>query len=65
MNTIPFDFVDSSSWKQQSIYGIIDKKKVSKDFSKQNRWKVMLENHKKSMQMQEYYYNKWKKICKD
>ena len=65
LDTVPFDFVDSSSWKQQSIYGIIDKKKVSKDFSKQNRWKVMLENYKKSMQMQEYYYNKWKKICKD
>ena len=65
LDKVPFDFVDSSSWKQQSIYGIIDKKKVSKDFSKQNRWKVMLENYKKSMQMQEYYYNKWKKICKD
>lgn len=65
LNKVPFDFVDSSSWKQQSIYGIIDKKKVSKDFSKQNRWKVMLENYKKSMQMQEYYYNKWKKICRD
>ena len=65
LDKVPFDYVDSSSWKQQSIYGIINKKKVSKEYSKQNRWKVMSENYKKSMQMQDYYYKKWKKICND
>lgn len=65
LDKIPFDFVDSSSWKQQSIYGMIGRKKVSKQYSKENRWKVMLENYKLGMKMQEHYYQKWKKICKD
>ena len=65
LDEVPFDYVDSSSWKQQSIYGLIDRKKVSKEFSKQYRWKVMLENYKLGMKMQEHYYKKWKKVCKD
>ena len=28
LDTVPFDFVDSSSWKQASIYGRIGKRKV-------------------------------------
>lgn len=65
LDKVPFDYVDSSSWKQQSIYGMIGRKKVAKEFSKQKRWKVMLENYKKAMQMQDYYYKKWRKVCKD
>lgn len=65
LDKVPFDYVDSSSWKQQSIYGMIEKKKVSREYSKKYRWKVMLENYKKGMKMQEHYHNKWKKICKD
>lgn len=65
LDKVPFDFADSSSWKQQSIYGMIGRKKVSKQYSKENRWKVMLENYKLGMKMQEHYYQKWKKICKD
>lgn len=65
LDAVPFDFVDSSSWKQQSIYGRIGKRKVTREFSKENRWKVMLENYKQSMKMQDYYYQKWKEVCKD
>lgn len=65
LDAVPFDFVDSSSWKQQSIYGRIRKRKVTREFSKENRWKVMLENYKQSMKMQDYYYQKWKEVCKD
>lgn len=65
LDKVPFNYVDSSSWKQQSIYGMIGRKKVAKEFSKQKRWKVMLENYKKAMQMQDYYYKKWRKVCKD
>ena len=65
LDKVPFDFADSSSWKQQSIYGMIGRKKVSKQYSKENRWKVMLENYKLGMKMQEHYYQKWKKVCKD
>lgn len=65
LNKVPFDYVDSSSWKQKSIYGQINKRKVSKEFSKIYRWKVMLENYKLGMKMQKHYYDKWKKVCND
>lgn len=60
LDKVPFDYVDSSSWKQKSIYGQIGSKKVSKDFSKKNRWRVMLKNYRDAMKMQDYYYNKWR-----
>lgn len=59
LDTVPFDYVDSSSWKQASIYGRIDGKKVSKEFSKKNRHIVMAESFKLGMQMQEYYFKRW------
>ena len=66
LDKVPFDFVDSSSWVQSSVYGRIDKKgKVSKNFSKTKREVVFIENYKQGIKMQEYYYNKWRKICKD
>lgn len=65
LDKVPFDYVDSSSWKQQSIYGMIGRKKVSKQYSKENRWRIMLENYKLGMKTQEHYYQKWKKVCKD
>ena len=65
LDEVPFDFADSSSWKQQSIYGMIGRRKVSKQYSKENRWKVMLENYKLGEKMQEHYYQKWKHISKD
>lgn len=65
LDQVPFDFADSSSWKQQAIYGRIGNRKVSKDFSKQNRSIVMAESLKQGMRMQEYYHRKWLKECKD
>lgn len=65
LDKIPFDYVDSSSWCQKSIYGTIGGKKVSKEQSKTNMKKIFLENYKLGMKMQEHYYNKWKKICRD
>ncbi len=66
LDKVPFDYVDSSSWVQSSIFGRIGKKgKVTKEFSKNHREKVFIENYKEGLKMQEYYYNKWKKICKD
>lgn len=65
LDTVPFDFVDSSSWKQASIYGKIGNKKVTKEFSKENRYIVMAESFKLNMKMQEHYYKKWQHICKD
>lgn len=65
LDTVPFDFVDSSSWKQQAIYGRIGKRKVCKEFSKHSRSIVMAESFKRAMQMQDYYYRKWQSVCKD
>lgn len=64
LDQVPFDFVDSSSWKQQAIYGRIGNKKVSKEFSKTSRSIVMAESFKEAMKMQEHYFKKWYKICK-
>lgn len=65
LDKVPFDYVDSSSWVQASIFGRIGNRKVTKEFSKNNREKVFIENYKEAKKMQDYYYNKWKKVCKD
>lgn len=65
LDKVPFDFVDSSSWKQRAIYGKIENKKVTKEFSEVKREVVFLENYKVGVKMQDYYYKKWKKVCKD
>lgn len=66
LDKVPFDYVDSSSWLQNGVYGnIVGKGKVSLDYSKKNRNIIFLENYKAGMKMQEHYYEKWKKICKD
>lgn len=61
LDKVPFDYVDSSSWKQQAIYGRIAGKKVSKEYSKSNRANVMLESYKNGMKMQKKYEEKWKR----
>ena len=66
LDKVPFDYVDSSSWVQSSIYGRIDNKgKVSKEFSKLKREIVFIENYKQGVEMQKHYHDKWKKVCKD
>lgn len=66
LDKVPFDYVDSSSWVQSSIFGRIDGKgKVTKAFSKTKREVVFRENYLAGMKMQEYYHRKWKKVCND
>ena len=66
LDKVPFDFTDSSSWLQASNFGKIEGKgKVSREFSRTNRKVVFLENYKQGIKMQEHYYRKWKKECKD
>lgn len=65
LDSVPFDFADSSSWKQQAIYGRVGNRKVSKEFSKQGRSVVMAENLKQGIKMQEHYHNLWRKECND
>lgn len=66
LDKVPFDYVDSSSWVQSSVFGRIDNKgKVSKNFSKNKREIVFIENYKQGIKMQEYYHKKWIKESKD
>lgn len=66
LDKVPFDYVDSSSWVQSTVFGRIDGKgKVTKEMSRNNRETVFIENYKTAKKMQDYYYNKWKKVCKD
>lgn len=63
LNKVPFDYTDSSSWKQNGIFGRISNiAKVTKDFSKTSRHIVHYENYKQAMKMQDYYYEKWKGV---
>ena len=66
LDKVPFDYVDSSSWKQNGIFGRIDGKgKVTKKCSKEKREIVFMENYKVGIKMQYHFYEKWKKECKD
>ena len=66
LDLVPFDYVDSSSWVQQTVFGRINNKgKVSKEMSRLKREVVFIENYKEGMKMQEHYYKKWKRVCND
>lgn len=65
LDVVPFDYVDSSSWKQQAIRGKVNNKKVSRAFSKKNTNAVIVASFVNSQRLQEYYYRKWRKECKD
>lgn len=62
LDKVPFDYVDSSSWKQRAIFGKIGKRKVTKEFSKNYRYIVMAESFKEAIKMQEHYESKWRKF---
>lgn len=70
LNKVPFDYVDSSSWLQEVVYGNIynpktgKKQKVSREQSRVNREQCYLLNYKAGMKMQEDYYFKWRKYEK-
>lgn len=60
LDTVPFDFVDSSSWRQSAIYGKIGNRKVKRTFSSNNRNRHMYYAYLEGMKVQAYYYNKWR-----
>lgn len=68
LDKVPFDFTDSSSWIQHAIYGNVMgyKHKVKREnYASMNKKKVIKKNYELGMEMQEYYYKKWRKECKD
>lgn len=65
LDKVPFDYTDSSSWCAAGIFGRIGQRKVTKEFSKTNPNAIWLANYSLGKEMQEYYYRKWRKVCKD
>lgn len=66
LDKVPFDYVDSSSWAQSTLFGrIMNKGKVTKETSKNRREEVFLANYIEGKKMQEHYHQKWRKVCKD
>lgn len=68
LDKVPFDYVDSSSWAQQALYGRVGSRKVSKAFQKEsieNRDKVFLASYLDGRDMQQHYYRFWRKVNHD
>ena len=65
LDKVPFDYTDSSSWSADGRFGKIGQRKVTKEFSKTNPNAIWLANYILGKEMQEYYYKKWRKVCKD
>lgn len=66
LDKVPFDYVDSSTWKQHGIYGMIEGRgKVTRDFYNTRREVLFLENYKSGIRMQNHYYAKWRSVCGD
>lgn len=62
MDEVPFDYVDSSSWKMSSIFGKYGKEKLPKHIKIRGitRSEIMAKSYLTAMNMQEEYYLKWK-----
>jgi hypothetical protein len=58
LDRVNFDYVDSSSWKQQAIFGRIGNRKVNRKFSKENRKHVMYLSYLEWMEIQRKYLYK-------
>lgn len=68
LDAVPFDYTDSSSWSAQSRFGYVmsrDKKRCSREFSRNQRGVIFCENYKHAMEMQEHYHALWRKECND
>lgn len=66
LDRVPFDYVDSSSWLQNIVYGkAINGRKLPKIKCKEERTQQFIYNYKLARDMQEKYYDKWRKVCND
>ena len=64
LDTVPFDTVDSAL---HTVFGKVGgrKRKINQDYARINRGEVFAESYREAMKMQRYYYEKWRKICRD
>lgn len=61
LDKVPFDYVDSSSWRQEGIYGRIGGRRVERNFNKSNYADVFLATYLEGMKMQKAYERRWKR----
>lgn len=65
LDSVPFDYTDSSTWLQQPNFGRSmagNRLPVAKGDAKQEQFKL---SYMQAMEMQDYYYQKWRNVCKD
>ena len=60
INSVPFDSVDSSSWKQQAIRGKVGDRQYPKAFTNKNKYYALVEGLKRAQDQQRYYLHKWR-----
>lgn len=65
LDKVPFDYVDSSSWGMEGVYGKVGKNKVTRDFSSTRREDIHTQNYILAQKMQKQYYEKWRKVSND
>lgn len=66
LDKVPFDYTDSASWKLQVVYGrVLGGQRLKRKISTEERKRAWAYSYSQAVRMQEYYYNKWKKYCKD
>lgn len=66
LDKVPFDYVDSSSWLQNVVYGrSLDGRKLPRIKNKEDRTSQYMHNYMLAMKKQKYYYDRWRKVCKD
>lgn len=69
LDKVPFDFTDSATWKLRTTYGHVEgikDKKIKKGLKVKDGWeKIWAYSYLKGMEMQEHYYQRWKRYCKD
>lgn len=70
LDKVPFDYADSSTWKQAGNFGEYRQFKngkivINKCKGKYKTLDLDKMNFEEFLKLQNYYYNKWKKECKD
>lgn len=65
LDKVPFDYVDSSSWVQDTLYGKINGRRVTREQTTVRRGESILYSYLGAMEMQRYYHRKWQAVCRD
>lgn len=65
LDKVPFDYSDSSSWVQDTLYGKINGRKVSREQTTVRRGESIIYSYLGAMEMQRYYHRKWQSVCRD